>query len=174
MFKKAVVIGPPGSGKSTFSRALRDKTGLPIYYLDMLAFNPDSTDVPKEEFDIKVNELIQKDKWIIDGNYARTLESRLKACDITFLLDFPIELCLASAEARIGQDREDLPWAATEMDEEFKQFIINFPKDVMPKIYELLNKYKNFKKIIIFKSRNESDEFLKNLSMSSDNINQLC
>ena len=165
MFNKVVVIGPPGAGKSTFSRALRDKTGLPIYYLDMLAFNPDSSEIPKEEFQKKLNEIIQKEKWIIDGNYYKTLELRIKACDIIFLLDFPIDLCLASAEARIGKDREDLPWAATEFDEEFKQFIIDFPTNYMPRIQELLEKYKNNKKIITFKSRKESDDFLIKLSI---------
>lgn len=163
MFNKVVVIGPPGAGKSTFSRALRDKLGLPIYYLDMLAFNPDSTERPKEEFDSKLKKIVQKEKWIIDGNYLKTLELRLKACDIVFFLDFPIDLGLKSAEERIGKDREDIPWVSTEFGDEFKQLIIDFPKTRIPKIYELLENYKDNKKIVIFKSRKESDDFLNKL-----------
>ena len=34
--KKVIVIGCPGSGKSTFSRALHERTGLPLYHLDLL------------------------------------------------------------------------------------------------------------------------------------------
>ena len=34
--KKVIVIGCPGSGKSTFARALAEKTGLPLHYLDMM------------------------------------------------------------------------------------------------------------------------------------------
>ena len=43
--KRVMVIGCPGSGKSTFSRALHSKTGLPLFYLDMMYWNPDRTRV---------------------------------------------------------------------------------------------------------------------------------
>ncbi len=87
--KKIIVIGCPGGGKSTFSRALRDKTGLPLYYLDMLWHKEDKTNISREEFDCKLSEILKQNKWIIDGNFRRTLEPRLKACDTVFLLDFP-------------------------------------------------------------------------------------
>lgn len=45
MFQKAIVIGCPGAGKSTFARILSDKTNLPLYYLDMLWHKPDRTTV---------------------------------------------------------------------------------------------------------------------------------
>ena len=32
---KVIVIGCPGSGKSTFSRALHELTDLPLYHLDL-------------------------------------------------------------------------------------------------------------------------------------------
>ena len=31
MFQRALVLGCPGSGKSTFARRLRDITGLPLH-----------------------------------------------------------------------------------------------------------------------------------------------
>ena len=43
MFEKIIVIGCPGAGKSTFARRLRDETGLPLYYLDLLWHRPDRT-----------------------------------------------------------------------------------------------------------------------------------
>ena len=33
---KVLIIGCPGSGKSTFARALHEVTNLPLVYLDML------------------------------------------------------------------------------------------------------------------------------------------
>lgn len=71
---RAMVIGCPGAGKSTFARKLRDITGLPLYYLDMLWHKPDKTNISREEFDRKLSVILEKDKWIIDGNYQRTLE----------------------------------------------------------------------------------------------------
>ena len=46
--KKVIVIGCPGSGKSTVSRALHKKTGIPLYHLDMMYWNADKTTVEKE------------------------------------------------------------------------------------------------------------------------------
>ena len=81
---KAIVIGSPGAGKSTFAQRLRNLTGLPLYYLDMLWHKPDQTNITREEFDTLSNDIIKKDRWIIDGNYQRTLAERLKACDTVF------------------------------------------------------------------------------------------
>jgi len=36
VIKRAIVIESPGAGKSTFARKLKDKTGLPLYYLDRI------------------------------------------------------------------------------------------------------------------------------------------
>ena len=79
--KKVLILGCPGAGKSTFARKLRDKTGLPLYYLDMIWHKPDRTTITKQEFDAKLSEIIKQEEWIIDGNYGRTLEMRFKECD---------------------------------------------------------------------------------------------
>ena len=77
-----------------------------------------------------------------------------------FLLDFPLEVCLSGVRSRIGKKREDFPWIETEFDEEFKHWILNFSKDQLPYIYKLLKKYQGDKKIIIFHSRDEADNYL--------------
>ncbi len=75
----------------------------------------------------------------------------------------PTEICIQGATERIGKGRYDLPWLETELDSEFEAFIKRFPQTTMPKIYELLEKYKAEKEIIIFKSREEADEFIRNI-----------
>ena len=162
--RKAIVIGCPGAGKSTFAKRLHEVTGLPLYYLDMLWHKPDRTNILKEEFDTRLGEIVQKDRWIIDGNYQRTLKMRLKYCDTVFLLDFPLETCLAGAESRIGKAREDLPWLETEFDEEFKRWIMGFPENELPQIYELLEQYKGKTDIVIFRSREETKKYLARLT----------
>lgn len=160
---KIIVIGSPGSGKSSFSRGLRDALGIPLYYLDMVWHKPDGTNVPREEFDARLEEILKTGRWIIDGNYQRTLETRLEKCDTVFLMDFPVEVCIAGAQSRIGKEREDLPWIETEFDKEFRQWIIDFPKESLPKIYEMLEKYREGREIVVFKSRAQADDFLKKL-----------
>ncbi len=157
--KKIIVIGCPGAGKSTFARALRYKTGLPLYYLDMIWHKPDKTNITREEFDLRLSEILEKDEWIIDGNYNRTLEMRLESCDTVFFLDFPTEVCLNGVMERIGKKREEMPWVEEEFDSEFRDWIINFPKDKLPHIYELLEKHSD-KEIINFTSREEMNKYL--------------
>ena len=159
--KKVLVIGCPGAGKSTFARKLRDLTGLPLYYLDMIWHKPDGTYVSRECFDNKLTDILKKDLWIIDGNYLRTLEIRLKASDTVYFLDYPLELCIESIKGRIGKPREDLPWVETGYDEEFNQEVLNFPKEQLPKIYDLLGKYIENREIVIFRSRTEASDYLR-------------
>ena len=162
MFKRAIVIGCPGAGKSTFSRALREKTGLPLYYLDMLWHRPDRTTAGRDEFDRRLKEILSRDQWIIDGNYGRTLEPRLRACDAVFLLDLPVAECLAAAEARVGEPREDMPWVETELEEEFRQWRLEFPERELPVIEELLSRYGEGREVCVFRSREEMRRYLEN------------
>ena len=157
---KAIIIGCPGSGKTTFAEKLQKCTGLPLYYLDAIWHKPDKTHIPREEFDRRIGEIFETPRWIIDGNYKRTIEMRMKQCDTVFLFDLPVEVCLQGVTDRVGKERYDLPWLETELDPEFKQFIEDFPKDTLPYIYELLEKYKSEKQVIIFKSREEADGFI--------------
>ena len=158
--QKILIIGCSGAGKSTFARKLGAATGLPLHYLDMLWHKPDKTTVPQEEFDRALEELLQQDRWIIDGNYLRTLERRLQACDTVFLLDYPLSVCLSGVQGRIGQKREDMPWIETEFDTEFRQWIIDFPQQRLPQVYALLNQYRQGRTVVIFHSRQEAQEYL--------------
>ncbi len=162
---KIIVIGSPGSGKSVFSKKLKDVTNIPLYHLDMLYHNEDGTHITKEELEKKLIEIFKKDSWIIDGNYQRTIEMRLKECDTVFLLDFPTEVCIEGAESRIGNKRDDLPWVEEKLDENFKQAIMDFSRKKLPQIYELLDRYRNNINIIIFKSRDESDNYITNIKV---------
>lgn len=161
--RKVIVIGCPGSGKTTFAEKLNKCTGLPLYYLDAVWHKPDRTHITREEFDKRISEIFTTDEWIIDGNYKRTIEIRLKECDTVFLFDLPTDVCLQGAAERVGKGRHEMPWIETEFDPEFRRFIEDFPKDTLPYIYKLLEKYNKDKEIIIFHSRKEADKFIERL-----------
>ena len=160
--KKIIIIGCPGAGKSTFARALSATTGIPLFYLDMIWHKADKTNISREEFDQRLGVIMTGESWIIDGNYQRTMEWRIKECDTVFLLEFPKEICLEGAEKRVGKAREDMPWVEETLDEDFKVFIETFHEKVLVKIYHLLNLYKD-KNIIVFKSREDINHYIENL-----------
>ena len=157
--KKVIVIGCPGSGKSTVSRALHNKTGIPLYHLDMMYWNADKTTVKKSVFLERLYVVLEKDEWIIDGNYGSTMELRMAECDTVIFLDYPLDVCLDGIRERRRKPRSDMPWIETEEDAEFIEFIKSYNEQQKPKVLELLEKYGD-KNIVIFKSREEADAFL--------------
>ena len=161
MFQKILIIGSPGAGKSTFARKLSALSGLPLVHLDLLWHNADRTCVPIEVFDARLDEVLKRKQWIIDGNYTRTMRKRLESCDTVFFLDYPLDVCLAGMESRIGKPRPDMPWIEQEFDEEFRQYIIGFPRERVPMIYKMLEEYKESKRIIIMKSREDAESYLR-------------
>lgn len=156
--KRVIVIGCPGAGKSTFSRKLSAKTGLPLHYLDMIWHKPDRTNVSREEFDRALDDILQQEEWIVDGNYLRTMQERLQRCDAVFWLDIPVEDCLSGVRDRLGKPREDMPWVETRIDDEFYQWIVDFPTEQLPQISALLESYRG--RIFRFTSRKEADAYI--------------
>ena len=74
-YRRALVIGSPGSGKSTLTRALHEKTGLPVVHLDLLYWRADKTTLTREEFVPLLQAELAKDEWIVDGNFSFTIVS---------------------------------------------------------------------------------------------------
>ena len=161
--KKIIVIGCPGSGKTTFAEKLRDKIGLPLFYLDAIWHKPDRTHISRDEFDGKLSDILAQDQWIIDGNYSRTLERRIAAADTVFLFDLPTQICLDGAVERIGKKRVDMPWVDTELDPNLKSEIEAFRDKNLPIIYELLQAYKEGRNFVVFKSREEADGYIEEI-----------
>lgn len=157
--KKVIVIGCPGSGKSFFAKALHRQTGLPLYHLDMLYWNADRTTVEKSVFLDRLAKVLGTDSWIVDGNYASTMEQRLAACDTVIFLDYPLDVCLDGIRARRGKPRDDIPWIETDEDAEFVEFIKSYREQQRPRVLALLEKYKS-KTVHIFTDRAQADAFV--------------
>ena len=157
--QRIVVIGCPGSGKSTLSRELHSKTGIPLFHLDMMYWNADKTTVEKRIFLERLYSVLEKGEWIIDGNYTSTMELRIAASDTVIFLDYPLDICLAGIRERRGKPRSDMPWIEAEEDAEFIEFIKSYNEKQKPKVLDLLQKYSD-KNIVILKCREQATAFL--------------
>lgn len=162
--KKIIVIGCPGSGKSVFSRALHNKTGIPLYHLDMMYWNLDKSIVEKSVFLQHLLSAMENDEWIIDGNYSSTMYLRASVCDTIVFLDYPVDVCLDGIKSRCGKARDDMPWIETEEDKELVEFVKNFNREQRPQILDMIREYTD-KRTFVFTSREQGDAFLDKFSL---------
>ena len=157
--KKIIVLGCPGSGKSTFSKRLHFATGLPLIHLDNIWWKSDRTHITREDFDKKLDSIFREDAWILDGDYSRTYEVRFKACDTVVCLDFCSEECIKGITDRVGKDRSDIPFVEQELDPTLVKLVRCYAEENRPVVYSLIEKYPAKYKFI-FHSREEANEWL--------------
>ena len=159
---KILVLGCSGSGKSTFALKLREKTGLPLTHLDNVWWRPDRTHISREAFDRRLAELLREDRWILDGDYSRTYEPRIRACDTVIFLDYGEDVAMAGIVGRVGQDRPDMPWTEGTLDPELVALVREYETKNRPMLLALLEKYPE-KRRIIFRDRAEAGAWLERL-----------
>lgn len=163
--KRILVIGSSGAGKSTLSIKLAEKWNLPLVHLDSLFWNEGWVPTPKPVFREKIIKYLEKDEWIIDGNFDSTLALRAKYADFIIFLDFPKVLCtyriMKRAWIHRGTSRPDMAQGCNEkIDLEFAKWVWRFPKDARPGILKVLSEVKNVD-ICILRSPKEVKGFLE-------------
>lgn len=165
-YNKIILVGSSGSGKSWLSKKLAELYNYPLIHLDNEYWKPDWQKTPKEEWIACQQEIMNKDKWIIDGNYNNTMEIRFLGAELVIFLDINRLVCLISAIKRHGKKRSDLPEYLNEgriFSKEFFEFckiIWKFPKTSRKTIMDLHNKYPD-KPFLQIKSRRKMKDLLK-------------
>ena len=165
--ERIVIIGCPGSGKSTLARELGEKLNLTVVHLDRLWWNKNWQNVSMEEFDNRLENALKLDRWIIDGNYSRTMDARLAKCDTIVYLDYSRWVCLWGMFQRVilnhGKVRPDMAEGCPErFDLDFLKWVWNFNKNKREDYYKLLNDTDGIEKIVL-KNRRAVNRFLKSL-----------
>ena len=86
---RILVIGPPGSGKSTLSPRLSEITGVPRIDLNALQIKEDGHPVLQTEWNKISADLIAQDRWIFDGARLESLDQDLPRADAVILDHIP-------------------------------------------------------------------------------------
>lgn len=168
---RILVIGCPGSGKSTLSVQLAQKTGLPLIHLDAVFWTPGWVEKPREQFWAEVEELAKGDCWIMDGNFSGTLPLRLARCDTVIWLDFKRTLCIRRIIKRVlgsyGRVRSDMGEGCPErFDFAFLRYVWEFQKKQRPKLVRLINGAED-KTIIILRHPGELEQWRAQLEQET-------
>lgn len=163
---RIILIGCPGSGKSTLTRRMNEILQYAVLHLDSIYHIDNTHHITRDELRQKVSEFANShENWIIDGNYKSTIPERVELADTIILLDIDTKTCLANAQKRATLEHQtDMAkgFDISKISDGFLEFIDSFKNETMPEIMEILKKTKN-KNIIILKNYDEVDALIEKL-----------
>jgi len=168
---KILILGCPGSGKSTLSRRLGPLLGLSVIHLDRLFWDPGWVSVSREEFLQRLahETLVKQGRWIMDGNFGATLSKRLKSADTAIYLDHGSFTCVLRVLKRVctsyGHVRPDMGKGCPErLDLAFLKYVWNFRKTHRADMMKALDDFRlDGGKVIILRNDREIEAFVKSL-----------
>jgi adenylate kinase family enzyme len=163
---RVLILGCPGAGKSTLAQRLAQASGLNLFHLDQLYWQPGWIKPNKEEWRDRLTQLLGLEEWIIDGNYGNTLPLRLASADTAIFLDFPRWICLSRALRRVirwrGRTRADMPYGCPErFDWDFLRYIWTFHATQRPQILRELESFAG--RVLILRTPDAAEEFIRQL-----------
>lgn len=163
--KRIMILGSPGSGKSTLAKRIGEITGIEVIHLDTLFWAPGWVKVSSEEFKERVKNYVEKESWIMDGNYRGVLDIRLSTADTIIFIDVPRSKCLYRVVKRRFQysskTRSDLTVGCNEkIDWEFIKWIWNFHKDSKPTILKEIEEKSEGKEVYYLKDKKDIEFFI--------------
>lgn len=172
---RIAIIGNAGSGKSTLAMQLKEITKLPVFHIDKILWKENWERTPEEEFRVKPRQMINETSWILDGvGYESTWEERLDASDTIIFLDLEKETCIKQALNRMEEDSiRPNPFVPEgcfypiELKDRQIEVIERLDRELVPKLAELVNKFKDSKGISHLVDAESINDFLINLKESN-------
>lgn len=161
---KISIIGGSGSGKSTLANILSESMKIPVIHLDSINYKSNWIQVDKVERDKIISEKSNEDKWIIDGNYNKTLKERLIKSDLIIWLDYSSYTQIKGVVKRIAQnynkERSEIPGCKERINLKFIKYVATYNKVKRPEMLEILKDIPE-DKLLIFKKQKDLNNWLK-------------
>lgn len=162
---RVAIIGCGGAGKSTLAMQLGERYSIPIFHLDQIFWQFGWRASSHEDFAKAQTKILDRESWIIDGNYSSTIDIRLAAADTILFLDLPTYICLLGAIRRYlkyrKHTRPDMtPGNKERITLDYIRWILSYRSLHRPSILKKLDELKGTKNVKILTGRCEVVEFL--------------
>lgn len=152
-YKKILIFGLTGTGKSTFAKKVSKITKLKVYHLDDLAYKKKWTQpATKEEFVRRLTKIVKKKKWILEGVHHEWLEKAKQKPDLILFIN-PNKI-IRTKRILLRSKRNKTPLKQTVK-------LIYWATRWGPKWYR--KHKKDAKEFVEIKNQKELNELLKNL-----------
>ena len=172
MYNRISIVGGSGSGKSTLCNILSKELNLPAIHLDAINYEPNWVEIDKEERDKIISNKSEEDKWIIDGNYNKTLQERFEKADLIIWLDYSTIKQLKGVIKRYlktyNKERPEIPGCKDRLDFTFIKYVFTYNKKKRPVIVEYLKNMKK-EKVLVFKRQKDLNKWVKEFT-GNDNV----
>ena len=164
---RVAIIGNAGGGKSTLAKKLSKSKGLPLYPVDKIQWKPKWTPAPQEEIRSKLDQLIEKELWIIDGwGPWDCLEKRFEAADTIIFVDFPLRIHFWWAAKR-QLKAVFMPWTIEKptgcnlVPITFRMFqmIWTIHRESLPKLSKMVDSFRGSRDVIHLRSLSDLQRF---------------
>lgn len=176
MYNRISIVGGSGSGKSTLCNILSKELNLPAIHLDAINFNSNWVEIDKNERDKIISTKAEEDKWIIDGNYNKTLKERFNKADLIIWLDYSTFMQLKGIFKRYlktrDNERPEIPGCKERLDFTFIKYVATYNKKKRHVIVENLKDISK-DKVLIFKKQKDLNKWLKEFTHNENILEDL-
>lgn len=169
IYKRILIIGSAGSGKTVISSYLSKKLDIEVTHLDKIYWLPNWEKQPVDYCDEITKKIVLQDEWILDGNYIQTLETRLEKADLVIFLRVNRFICIHSLFKRKKLakkniiNRDDLATGCVDkLDFSFLRWAFSFNSSYGPKLLDVIKKYPHVD-VRVFNKREEAIKFIENM-----------
>ncbi len=184
-YSRIVIYGAPGSGKTFLATKLSSILSIPKYSIDDYFWKKGWQVSSKQELKDKILPIINKESWILDGNYSIIRPYALEKAELAIIMKIPTVQCIWNIFTRTlfrnlkikRKEITPLPKEIEERDVGLKNFFpaffilskmsIKFNRKKFKEIYQEVRKAKSVK-IIIVKSKKEFNKVIENLQLKKD------
>lgn len=176
MYNRISIVGGSGSGKSTLCNILSKELGLPAIHLDAINYEPNWVEINKTERDNMILSKAQDDKWVIDGNYNKTLKERFDKADLIIWLDYSTLKQLHGILKRYfttrNSERPEIPGCKERLEPEFIKYVLTYNKKKRPVILDYLKDVPK-EKVLIFKHQKDLNAWLKDFTNNPNVLSEI-
>lgn len=176
MYNRISIVGGSGSGKSTLCNILSKELNIPAIHLDAINYEPNWVEIDKAERDKIIATKSSRDKWIIDGNYNKTLKERFKKADLIIWLDYSTFMQLKGVLKRYfktrNNERPEIPGCKEKLEFKFIKYVLTYNKKKRHIIKEYLMDIPK-EKVLIFNKQKDLNKWLKKFTGNNNILENL-